>query len=56
MFNHEDFPNFPNTEGKNQFDIDSSDLSRSLKKILPSIDTNNPKYSLNGAFFRYKNR
>lgn len=54
MFNHEDFPNFPKTEGKNQFDIDSSDLSRSLKKILPSIDTNNPKYSLNGAFLDIK--
>lgn len=54
MFNYEDFPNFPKTEGKNQFDIDSSDLSRSLKKILPSIDTNNPKYSLNGAFLDIK--
>lgn len=55
MFNYEDFPAFPNTEGKNKFDIDSSDLSRSLKKILPSIDTNNPKYSLNGAFLDIKN-
>ncbi|MBK1972553.1 DNA polymerase III subunit beta [Campylobacter sp. TTU-622] len=54
MFNYEDFPNFPQTEGKNKFDIDSSDLSRSLKKILPSIDTNNPKYSLNGAFLDIK--
>lgn len=54
MFNYEDFPNFPSTENKNKFDIDSSDLSRSLKKILPSIDTNNPKYSLNGAFLDIK--
>lgn len=54
MFNYEDFPNFPNTEGKDKFDIDSSDLSRSLKKILPCIDNNNPKYSLNGAFLDIK--
>lgn len=54
MFVYEEFPNFPSTEGKNQFDIDSSDLIRSLKKILPNIDTNNPKYSLNGAFLDIK--
>ncbi len=54
MFNPEDFPEFPNTEDKNKFDIDSSDLNRCLKKILPTIDTNNPKYSLNGAFLDIK--
>ncbi|MCW1360818.1 DNA polymerase III subunit beta [Campylobacter sp. US33a] len=54
MFKYEDFPSFPEIEGKNKFDIDSSDLSRSLKKILPAIDTNNPKYSLNGAFLDIK--
>lgn len=54
MFEPEDFPPFHNTEGKDKFDIDSSDLSRSLKKILPAIDTNNPKYSLNGAFLDIK--
>ncbi|TQR31304.1 DNA polymerase III subunit beta [Campylobacter sp. MIT 99-7217] len=54
MFNHEDFPNFPSTEEKAKFDIDSGDLSRSLKKILPAIDTNNPKYSLNGALLDIK--
>lgn len=54
MFNHEDFPAFPSTENKEKFDIDSSDLSRSLKKILPSIDSNNPKYSLNGALLDIK--
>ncbi|MCX2683635.1 DNA polymerase III subunit beta [Campylobacter sp. MIT 21-1685] len=55
MFDYEDFPDFPNTENKDKFDIDSNDLSRSLKKILPSIDTNNPKYSMNGAFLDIKN-
>lgn len=54
MFNHEDFPDFPSTENKNKFDIDSSELNRSLKKILPTIDTNNPKYSLNGAYLDIK--
>ncbi|MBF7044075.1 DNA polymerase III subunit beta [Campylobacter volucris] len=54
MFNYEDFPNFPSIEGKDKFDIDSSDLSRSLKKILPAVDTNNPKYSLNGALLDIK--
>jgi len=55
MFNYEDFPLFPSIENKEKFDIDSSDLSRCLKKILPSIDTNNPKYSLNGAYLDIKN-
>ncbi|KGI55503.1 DNA polymerase III subunit beta [Campylobacter sp. MIT 97-5078] len=54
MFNYEDFPNFPNIEEKSKFDLDSSDLSRSLKKILPAIDANNPKYSLNGALLDIK--
>lgn len=55
MFNYEDFPSFPSSEAKNKLDLDSSDLSRSLKKILPAVDTNNPKYSLNGAFLDVKN-
>ena len=54
MFNYEDFPSFPSIENKKQFNIDSNDLSRSLKKIIPAIDTNNPKYSLNGAFLDIK--
>jgi len=29
-------------------------LGRSLKKILPSIDSNNPKFELNGAFLDIK--
>ncbi len=54
MFNHEDFPPFPSIEGKVRFDLESSDLSRSLKKILPVIDSNNPKPSLNGALIDIK--
>ena len=55
MFDYEDFPKFPNTEDKNKLNIDSSDLSKSLKKIFPAIDTQNPKYSLNGALIDIKN-
>ena len=55
MFDHEDFPKFPNTNDKNKLDIDSNDLSRSLKKIFPAIDNQNPKYSLNGALIDIKN-
>lgn len=54
MFNYEDFPSFPNTDDKDKFDLDSSDLSRSLKKILPAVDINNPKMSLNGALIDIK--
>ncbi|KAA6225063.1 DNA polymerase III subunit beta [Campylobacter sp. LR196d] len=54
MFNYVDFPEFPNIENKNKFNIDSSDLSKSLKKILPCIDTNNAKYSFNGAYLNIK--
>ena len=49
MYKFEDFPQFPEVEGKSKFDVNAVMLGRSLKKILPSIDTNNPKYELNGA-------
>lgn len=55
MFKAEDFPKFPLTEGKNKFQINSSQFSRSLKKILPCIDSNNPKFELNGAYIDIKN-
>ncbi|WP_169779831.1 DNA polymerase III subunit beta [Campylobacter curvus] len=49
MYKFEDFPEFPSIEGKSKFDVDAVMLGRSLKKILPSIDSNNPKFELNGA-------
>lgn len=55
MFKAEDFPKFPSLEGKNKFNIDSARFSRSLKKILPCIDSNNPKFELNGAYIDIKN-
>ncbi len=54
MFETRDFPSFPTVEGKNSFDVNAGILGRSLKKIYPSIDTNNPKYELNGALIDVK--
>ncbi|MDD3463294.1 MAG: DNA polymerase III subunit beta [Sulfurospirillaceae bacterium] len=49
MFNTNDFPLFPEVEEKPKFDINNHSLVRSIKKIAPAIDTNNPKFELNGA-------
>lgn len=48
-FSHNEFPEFPTYEGKARISIDSHSLIDSLKKITPAIDTNNPKFELNGA-------
>ncbi|KEA45372.1 DNA polymerase III subunit beta [Campylobacter mucosalis] len=55
MYKFEDFPEFPNIQNKAKFDIDAVMLGRSLKKIMPSIDSNNPKFELNGAMLDIKN-
>jgi len=48
-FSYNEFPEFPSYENKSRITIDSHTLIESLKKITPSIDTNNPKFELNGA-------
>ncbi|MCK9472988.1 DNA polymerase III subunit beta [Sulfurimonas sp.] len=48
-FSYSEFPTFPIYEGKPRITINSHSLIDSLKKITPSIDTNNPKFELNGA-------
>jgi len=48
-FATEEFPEFPTIDGKDKISIDSYSLIESLKKITPAIDTNNPKFELNGA-------
>ncbi len=53
-FSYNEFPEFPNYEGKNRISIDSHSLIESLKKITPAIDTNNPKFELNGALIDIK--
>jgi len=54
MFNPNEYPLFPTTTNKAKFEIDNQTLIRSIKKIAPSIDTNNPKYELNGALINIK--
>jgi DNA polymerase-3 subunit beta len=53
-FDPSSFPAFPQSEGKAQITLDSYELIRNLKKISPAIDTNNPKYELNGALISIK--
>ena len=53
-FTYSQFPEFPSYEGKSRISIESHTLIESLKKITPAIDTNNPKFELNGALIDIK--
>ncbi len=53
-FSYTEFPEFPSYEAKARISIDSHSLIESLKKITPAIDTNNPKFELNGALIDIK--
>jgi DNA polymerase-3 subunit beta len=48
-FDYNSYPTFPSIEEKPKISLDSMSLIQNLKKISPAIDTNNPKYELNGA-------
>jgi DNA polymerase-3 subunit beta len=48
-FDAKSYPTFPTTQEKPQITLDSLALIQNLKKISPAIDTNNPKFELNGA-------
>ncbi|KFL33755.1 MULTISPECIES: DNA polymerase III subunit beta [unclassified Sulfurospirillum] len=54
MLNPSDFPPFPQIDAKPKFDINSNTLVRSIKKIAPAIDSNNPKFELNGSLIDIK--
>ena len=54
-FDADTYPSFPNIEDKPQITLDSLSLIKNLKKISPAIDTNNPKFELNGALINIKN-
>ena len=54
-FDPETYPSFPSKEEKPQISLDSLSLIQNLKKISPAIDTNNPKFELNGALINIKN-
>ncbi len=53
-FSYNEFPAFPDYKEKARITIDSHSLIESLKKITPAIDTNNPKFELNGALIDIK--
>ncbi len=54
IFDANEYPSFPDTENKSTISIDSLNLIKNLKKISPAIDTNNPKFELNGALINFK--
>jgi len=54
IFDPKTYPNFPTIENKPQISLDSLNLIQNLKKISPAIDTNNPKFELNGALINIK--
>jgi DNA polymerase-3 subunit beta len=54
IFDPNTYPSFPTVENKPQITLDSLSLIRNLKKISPAIDTNNPKFELNGALINIK--
>ncbi len=49
MFMASEYPDFPTIKNKNQFKIEPITFLHAIKKISPAIDTNNPKYELNGT-------
>ncbi|MGP1579709.1 MAG: DNA polymerase III subunit beta [Wolinella sp.] len=53
-FDASEFPGFPSFEELPKIEIDSSQLIQSMKKIIPVVDTNNPKFELNGALIDIK--
>ena len=53
-FDAQAFPSFPTIENKPLISLDSLALIQNLKKISPAIDTNNPKFELNGALINIK--
>jgi DNA polymerase-3 subunit beta len=54
-FDPDSYPSFPTINDKPQISLDSQSLIQNLKKISPAIDTNNPKFELNGALINIKN-
>ncbi len=54
MFDADEYPKFPDIDALPQIDIKAGEFITSLKKITPAIDTNNPKFELNGALIDIK--
>jgi len=53
-FDPQSYPDFPTVDDKPRISLDSLSLIQNLKKISPAIDTNNPKFELNGALINIK--
>jgi DNA polymerase-3 subunit beta len=56
VFDANEFPEFPSIEDSKEIRINSFIFIDGLKKILPVIDTNNPKYELNGALLNINDK
>ena len=54
MFDASEYPEFPKSDNKPKIEINSLKLLKSIKKAIPAIDTNNPKFELNGALIDIK--
>ena len=54
ILNYKEFPKFPNIDKKPKIEINSLKLIEAIKQVTPSIDTNNPKFELNGALIDIK--
>lgn len=54
MFDPEEFQEFPKYEDLPKINIDSYKFIQSIKKVIPAIDTNNPKPELNGSLIDIK--
>jgi len=54
-FNAHEYPEFPNAQTLPRVEINSLKLITAFKKIMPAVDTNNPKFELNGALIDIKN-
>lgn len=53
-FDSNEFPEFPEYTKLPKINLNSIELIEGLKKVLPVIDNNNPKYELNGALIDIK--
>ena len=54
MYDANEYPSFPQLDDLENLNINTIELIKSIKQITPSIDTNNPKYELNGALIDIK--
>ena len=55
-FDANEFPEFPNPNDLEKLEINPEEFYDGIKKVFPVIDTNNPKYELNGALFDIKEK